>query len=134
MLLGQPHAHCLAYLEAHAKELFSWGSERSLELLDAVKELRMNKSWVLSSRLLLRQMLQILDEFESRHHTINRKCGTVMRNLVTLDRVQRSRIEAAAANIKRRIRNTMEQSLNRIPILRARTGSPPLVLNQLWEL
>lgn len=106
MLLGQPHAHCLAYVEAHAKELLSWSSYRSLELLDAVKELRMNQGWILSSRLLLRQMLQILDEFESRHHIITSKCGTVMRNLVALDRIQCSRIEAAGANIKRRIRNT----------------------------
>lgn len=94
----------------------------------------MNQGWILSSRLLLRQMLQIFDEIESRHHTISRQCGTFMRFWDNLARTQHSRVDTSRANIKRRIRNTMEQSLNRIPILRARTGSPLLVLNQLWQL
>lgn len=66
----------------------------------------MNQGWILSWRLLLRQMLQILDEFESRHHAITRECGTVVINLVTLARIQCSRVDTARTNIKRRIRNT----------------------------
>lgn len=51
MLLGQSHAYCLTYVEAHAEKLFSWRSDRGLEFLDAIKELRMNHGWILPSRL-----------------------------------------------------------------------------------
>lgn len=76
MLLGQSYAYPVLCLEAHAKELFCWCSYRGLELLDAIKELRMNQGRVLPSCLLLRQTLKILDKFESGHRTVRKKYGT----------------------------------------------------------
>lgn len=80
MLLGQSYAYRLACLEAHAKELFCWCSDRGLELLDHIKELRMNLGSVLPSCLLLRQTLKILDEFESSHRTVSKKYGISREN------------------------------------------------------
>lgn len=57
MLLAQSHAYRLAYVEAHPEKLFSWRSDRGLELLDAFKKLRVNQGWILPSRLSFSQSL-----------------------------------------------------------------------------
>lgn len=60
----------------------------------------MSLSWVLPLCLLLSQMLEILDEFESGHHTVARRYGTSRKNWVALPRLQRCGIDTVRANVK----------------------------------